>query len=49
MIQCSSNSPWGMHPAVVANVCTRCGWVARQPKRAAISERRYGAAASHVT
>jgi hypothetical protein len=40
MIQCSSTSPWGIHPAVVANVCTRCGWVAREPKLGGRGERR---------
>jgi hypothetical protein len=28
-LQCSPDSPWGLHPAVIENVCPRCGWVAR--------------------
>ncbi len=27
--ECSPESPWGFHPAMVDNACPRCGWTAR--------------------
>jgi hypothetical protein len=29
-LECSPETPWGLHPAVMENVCPRCGWVARE-------------------
>ncbi len=29
-MQCTPETPWGLHPAVTENVCPRCGWVARR-------------------
>jgi hypothetical protein len=28
---CSPARPWGIHPAIVDNLCPRCGWTARTP------------------
>jgi hypothetical protein len=28
-LECSPETPWGLHPAVTENVCPRCGWIAR--------------------
>ncbi len=30
-LECSPETPWGLHPPVTDNVCPRCGWVAREP------------------
>ena len=30
-LECSPETPWGLHQAVTENVCPRCGWVARGP------------------
>ena len=32
--QCSPAMPWGIHLAIFANRCPRCGWVARTEPRA---------------
>ncbi|HEX8533277.1 MAG TPA: hypothetical protein VF662_03855 [Allosphingosinicella sp.] len=28
-MECSPETPWGLHPAVLDNICPRCGWTAR--------------------
>lgn len=28
-IECTPETPWGIHPAVVDDSCPRCGWAAR--------------------
>jgi hypothetical protein len=28
---CSPARPWGIHPALTADLCPRCGWTAREP------------------
>ncbi len=28
---CSPDKPWGIHPAILDDLCPRCGWSARTP------------------
>jgi len=29
-LECTPETPWGVHAPVTENVCPRCGWVARE-------------------
>jgi hypothetical protein len=31
-VTCSAEAPWGIHARINANVCTRCGWRAREER-----------------
>jgi len=31
IVECSKEKPWGIHPAIRDNACTRCGWAASAP------------------
>lgn len=35
---CSPIRPWGIHPALAADLCPRCGWVARGPYEPALPD-----------
>jgi hypothetical protein len=30
-IECSSATPWGIHPTLVDHQCPRCGWGVEKP------------------
>jgi len=31
-VTCTADTPWGIHARIEANVCTRCGWRAREER-----------------